>query len=184
MTIPVFPYESPCGIDQGIADPELWFDHTPEAQLEALSLCEACPILRDCQDFYDQTEQNLPFGKVHGIVGGETPRQRRARRNGVAYSCAIPTCHRVHKRHGLCEPHLTQLRRETLPKAYAPYVSDQARASVRATQENGPRNSNPPETCTIQDCDRPHHARGMCCTHYHAHRRRTLARKAREQAVA
>ena len=60
----------------------LFFD--PRRQTEALTLCRYCPVSAECLAMADAAEiANFP-GMVHGIYGGETPRQRIARRKAVS----------------------------------------------------------------------------------------------------
>lgn len=62
--------------------PELFFDS--HRQAEAISVCRYCPVTAECLALADATEvANFP-GRVHGIYGGETPRQRIARRKSAS----------------------------------------------------------------------------------------------------
>lgn len=95
MTIPVFPYESPCAS----ADPELWFSDDAEDQLTAVSICQACPVIDACRDYTDQIEGRKSIWSMHGIYAAETPRQRKARRaphgtpSGYShYGCRCQLC--------------------------------------------------------------------------------------------
>ena len=66
---------------------ELFFD--PRRQAEALNVCRYCPVTIECLALADATEvANFP-GRVHGIYGGETPRQRIARRKPGAGSGGV-----------------------------------------------------------------------------------------------
>lgn len=47
----------------------------------AILTCHACPVQDECRIYEDQVEDGyLSLNSVHGIWGGETPRQRLARR--------------------------------------------------------------------------------------------------------
>lgn len=66
---PPWTVDAPCTDD----DPELWFTDTGPAAAIALSVCDTCPVRRQCLDYA------LHLGEVwHGIWGGLTPAQRRA----------------------------------------------------------------------------------------------------------
>ena len=53
-------------------DPELWFPEVGEPAREAKAICAACPVRATCLDVFG----DLPYG----VVGGQSAKQRRARR--------------------------------------------------------------------------------------------------------
>jgi hypothetical protein len=57
-------------------DPEMFFDKASEAA--ALAACVDCPVRTDCREETDKVERLMRF--TFGVYGGETARQRRARR--------------------------------------------------------------------------------------------------------
>lgn len=67
-------------------DPEWFFPHSPPQgisweQSAALKICARCPVLLPCRAACDVEEDNLGPQSIHGIRGGETPRDRMRRRN-------------------------------------------------------------------------------------------------------
>jgi WhiB family transcriptional regulator, redox-sensing transcriptional regulator len=57
----------------GHNDPELWHDPDLFQQARAVEVCRQCPVTADCLAYADR------HGDSHGVWGGMTPRERRAR---------------------------------------------------------------------------------------------------------
>ena len=99
--------------------------------------------------------------------------------------CSIEGCGKPHKGHGLCEMHLWRYRKwgdpfwtDTEPRGLcqvdgcertADGSRDYCTRHQQRVKRHGDAHREPrrkPETCTIDDCNKPNLARGMCSTHY------------------
>jgi WhiB family transcriptional regulator, redox-sensing transcriptional regulator len=63
------------------ADVELFFPSGPGATYaEARAICARCPVMLDCRRACDRAEGHAT--RLFGVFGGESPRERAARRRG------------------------------------------------------------------------------------------------------
>lgn len=66
-------------------DVELFFPDTMQAAGPALALCAECPVREECIEYGDAVEAGtLDWRCLFGVLGGETPKQRAARRKKAA----------------------------------------------------------------------------------------------------
>lgn len=66
-------------------DVELFFPDTMQAAGPALQLCADCPVREECVQYGDAVEAGtLDWRRLFGVLGGETPKQRAARRKKAA----------------------------------------------------------------------------------------------------
>lgn len=66
-------------------DVELFFPDTMQAAGPALQLCADCPVREECVQYGDAVEAGtLDWRHLFGVLGGETPKQRAARRKKAA----------------------------------------------------------------------------------------------------
>lgn len=63
-------------------DAEIFFPsrYSQTAVQTALMTCMDCPVMVDCRAFFDKAEKGGSLTRVYGVVGGETPVMRIARR--------------------------------------------------------------------------------------------------------
>lgn len=89
-TIPEWTKDALCpryyseGIDYWYA-----YEHFPALRDEAKEICGRCPVLEQCRNYGDEVESSgvdgngvlqFPEDKLFGILAGETPTERRRRR--------------------------------------------------------------------------------------------------------
>lgn len=65
-------------------DPELWSPDKGEHGLQAIRICRACPVIMECRAFGDRAEAGNNKDGTHGILGGETVKERLTRRRSMA----------------------------------------------------------------------------------------------------
>jgi len=84
-------------------------------------------------------------------------------------TCSEPDCDLPSRARGLCSKHYQRLRYaekraveagETLPKSLAEARSRRGRKPARKTAKRGGT------TCSVEDCQRPTYAKGMCGKHF------------------
>lgn len=65
-------------------DVELFFPETMQGAGPALVLCADCPVREECVEYGDAVEAGtLDWRHLFGVLGGETPKQRAARRKAA-----------------------------------------------------------------------------------------------------
>ena len=71
-------------------DPDVFFPDAANQSSPAKHLCAACPVWKECQNAFDRAEKysKTAWG-LHGVVGGETPLERVARRRTERTAQAI-----------------------------------------------------------------------------------------------
>ena len=81
-------------------DPDLFFPERPtgsHAYDRARAICASCPVLEECRAWGDRVEGAVPPSWWYGMLAGETPHARRARRHRPKQpKYRKPTCRHGH----------------------------------------------------------------------------------------
>lgn len=137
-------------------DPDMFFDPDRTVQLQAIAVCQRCPVMQICRQ---KALDHVGVDK-HGVFGGLTPSGRERARAAnrppkpklpvVGRRCSLDGCERKHLARGMCSAHYT-----AWTKAGRPDEMPVERPQKPA-----------PTPCTIADCDARSVARGLCHVHY------------------
>lgn len=65
-------------------DPNLWFPESGRSPSPAIRLCEACPVLQQCQEDTLKMDRAYGVSQIYGVRGGWSASQRELmKRQGV-----------------------------------------------------------------------------------------------------